>query len=399
MQYLIIIIVLYIYIFNPVFRILGLGLNNILLLMSIFYAILKFRDFRKYITAYRAELLILIISSIYLMIRITTSNDDDTSPFLLLQMFLSLLFIPIFLVNVVLSKVKDKGFFNIIIAVGLVGAIISIMCLVSPSFNQFIRDVQIEKEMVSVENLGLSRVRSFGLGGNLTSAYGYMMGLLASICMLKLTDEKKLKYLFYSFLFVIAAIINARIGIFPFLFVILLIAIKNVRNFDFKFMIVIIVIGLFSSISLILLKEKNPEMYDYLNLFFEFFSSSENYENSAYDNMLHFPETVDGLIFGEGRDVFSSDAYERSDIGFVRDIYLGGLIFLSLLIIQQFFEYKKMHRRSCNLIFMLILLSSNFVFYYKGCPFYTATAITRFIMLYYFLLVYNEIHKSKRISI
>src|SRR5690606_29985192 len=46
-----------------------------------------------------------------------------------------------------------------------------------------------------------------------------------------------------------------------------------------------------------------------------------------FGDMLYFPSTVLGLIFGEGRYVFGNPNDVQSDVGYVNDILFGGLIY------------------------------------------------------------------------
>ena len=379
---------------------LGFGLNNVLLLVAGVYCLLNRSIFMRDLKLYRKEMALILIMIVYLFVITLSGGGYYKGVTALFGYFTTLLFLPIFLVHTLLINVKDKGFFNIIIHVGLIAAFISITCFLLPDFNLFIRSIQTDVEMESVDDLGLSMLRSFGLGGNLTSAYGYMMGLLSAFCLLKMPEVKKWYYLIYSLLFLIAAIINARTSVFPFLFSLVFLLLKSLKTLSIKFIAIVGLIiaalgyGLFSY-----LERNNPEMFDYLYTFIDFFSSYENLEDSAYSSMWFFPETVQGVVFGEGRSVFGADneLNMSSDIGFVRNIYLGGLFFLFLLFNEQFIQYKNMYERSNKELFVIILALSVIVFHYKGSLCYITTAVSRFVMLYYFVLVFNKRSKNQEI--
>lgn len=403
-QSVILIPILYIYIFNPVFIIPGFGLNNILLLIAGIYCVINSKEFFSDIALYRKELLLIVVMILYLFVSVSlTGGGYYEGITALFGFFTTLLFLPIFIVHTLLKKERKKGFFNILISVGLIGAAISILCLLFPDFNMFIRGIQSGVEMESVDELGLSLLRSFGLGGNLTSAYGYMMGLLSALCLLIMSRENKSFFLLYSLVFFVAAIINARTGVFPFFITLAIIFVRSLKRFNIKYLLVIGFVAIAGFFVLNLLEKKNPDMYDYIYAFIEFFSSSENFNESSYSRMWFLPESIQGLIFGEGRNVFgigdnpNSFVGTTSDIGFIRNVFLGGIIFLFLLLIEQFTLYKNMFKRSGKELFVIILGLSVLIFHYKGNLCYITTAVSRFVLLYYFVLVYNTRNKNNPI--
>lgn len=387
----------YIYIFNPVFGFIGMGLNNILLLVAGVYFILNSGVFVLNAKMYGTELILICIMIVYLIITVFLSGTGYYQGALDLLSFLTtLLFLPIFLVNAVLANHKEVGFYNLMINVGLVGAVITALSMVLPGLNTFLRGIQIGNELDVMENLGQLSVRGFGLGGNLTSAYGYIMGIFASICTLKMIESKKRYYIIYIILFLIAVMVNARTGLFALLITLGYIFLKSVGSFSVRGILLLLGIVAGAFLMLILLKKFSPDMYEFIGEFIDFLSTLSNYEGSAYDQMLHFPETAHGLIFGEGYNIFLAD-FMNSDLGYVRNIYLGGILFLTLLMLEQFVAYLKMYHRSGRDIFVIILFLSVNVFHYKGSMFYTPTAVSRFVMLYYFVLVYNYLFEDEPI--
>lgn len=393
------IVLLYVFIFNPVFRWLDYGLNVPLLLVSFIYAVFNFPVFLKYIREYKKELWLIALMMLYLSVMLLFhSNSEVQGASRLIELVLTLLFIPIFLVNVVLSKHKNKGFLNIIIHVGLIAALITSFCLIFPSVQSFIRGIQTERELASLERLDELFIRGFGLGGNLTSSYGYMMGICGGICLLRL-NTLRWYYIFYILLFVLGAAVNARTGIIAVVIASVLMLIKQVKHFSISygialFLILCLLIWGYRSMEVYL-----PNAYHFVSDFVDFFLSKDDYRTSSYVRMLHFPKTTLGLWFGDAKDVMGSGGYDSSDIGFVRDIYLGGLVFLSLLMLEQFIMYRKMMHRSGDVLFIIFLSLSVLVFYYKGFMPYISSAVTRFVTLYYFVLVYNKIHKNNIIKI
>ena len=391
-----VILLLYIYLFNPVFVFPGFGLNNIMLLVAGVYCLLNKEVFLRELSMYRVELFFALLAVLYFMIMSFISDSvyiNGVSS--LFGLFSTLLFLPIFLVNVVFKRFNDIGFFFFFFFVGLMAACISVFSLIFPAFNSFIRGIQTDIEMEGVDKLGLESLRSFGLGGNLTSAYGYIMGIFASICLLIMVETRQWIYGLYILFFLAAAMINARTGILVFVIALLYVFANSIRRFSIKNIAFIGLIVLIAVSAFLYLQTVNSEMFDYLYSFVEFFITLNDFEDSAYSRMLIFPDTLQGFIWGEGLDVFGGDAGEGSDIGYVRNIFFGGLFFLLLIVAEQFVLFKNMYIRSGRAPFVLMMALSVMIFHYKGCLCYGVNAVSRFLMLYYFLLSYNITHSEE----
>lgn len=84
------------------------------------------------------------------------------------------------------------------------------------------------------------------------------------------------------------------------------------------------------------------------------------------NEMIHFPKGLD-LIFGAGHRVYgvalaTSHGLPQSDIGFVNDLYMGGLIYVSILYIGSFYVIINrlgINNRILAIAFILILLVAN----------------------------------------
>ena len=390
---------MYIYIFNPVFKWLGFGLNLVLLGVSFFYAFLNFVETKRYLKAYRHEIWIIlfIISFLFLRIQTATTQEGYDEVFRVVDMLLSQLLIPMFIVRFVLIKCKEAGFYNIMITVGVVAALITLVCALSPAVNMFVRGLQTDREFSGMSTTSQMELgyRCFGLATNLTSAYGYMMGVFGSLCLVQM--KSRWHYFLFVILFLFAAAVNARTGMMAIFVTLFLLAFNSAYSLSIKQMLLIFVFIAAVFFGYNSLKVYLPSTYDFISSFVDFISDSNNYEGSYYDRNLHFPKTSDGIIWGEGINIYGTNSIYSSDIGFVRNVYLGGFFFIGLLLIHQFVLYKKMIRRSGDFIFIIGLAISVLIFHYKGLVLYTSSAISRFVMLYYFVLVYNELHKKSKI--
>jgi hypothetical protein len=133
----------------------------------------------------------------------------------------------------------------------------------------------------------------------------------------------------------------------------------------------------------------------------DFFSETENLfsgnKKTTYDvlaQMVFFPSNIKDLIFGSGKSVFGN-FNKSSDIGYTVQIWFGGLIYLSLLLLLVVFMAKKIVKLKNYNWFLYIFLGSILVCNIKGY-FISNNSAFRLLILIYVGLIY--INKSDFIS-
>lgn len=398
-----VIVVLYLYIYNPILRS-GLAFGTVLYILSFIYAISNFSIVIRYLNYCKKEILLSILITVYIGLVCIFIGIDDFA--LLKIMILWILFstiVPIFIVRVVLSCNKKIFFEDIILDVGFLASIISCFALFSPSFNNFLRNIQ--QDISNSGGLFLEQMsfRGFGFAHYLTSSYGFVQGLFASLCLLKI-DKKHKRYILYFLTISLSVIINARTGMFPIAMTILYFLLSSFARFEIKNIVLIVLLGGLSYFALFKVLDTFPDLHDF---FFDFFEQlylmfiDENYEleNSAYSKMLVFPDTTSGLIFGEGHDIFGETHVISSDIGYVNQIFIGGILFVSGLLLYQIIFFYKLIKRSTEKVFPTIFFLSILVYNYKGSGFYHVNPYFNLWMLYYYVLVHNQFNSTHPIRI
>ena len=113
--------------------------------------------------------------------------------------------------------------------------------------------------------------------------------------------------------------------------------------------------------------------------------------------MIIFPDTIFGMIFGTGKDIYRATVH-RSDIGYVQQIYFGGLVYLCLLLFAYYLIIKKYFRaiRNKNIVIaiVLVILIAN----YKGNAL-SSNEFVRFVVLVATCYSVKIISLSKRLPI
>ena len=305
--------------------------------------------------------------------------------------------VPIFLIRVLLVRCKGLVFWDAILFVGFIASLISCIALLVPGVNMFLREIQLE--ITGGQSEEQMAFRFFGLAINLSSAYGYMQGLMASLCLLRL-DKNHKRYALYFLTMIISVIINARTGLVPVFLTVLYLVVNAAIKFKVGQLIKLSIAAAFAFISTSFIIRQLPDVSDFVMDFFDqlsimFLEDDNGLENSAYVTMLKFPETATGLIFGEGRSLYGAGAWISSDIGYVNQIFLGGIIFAGSLIIYEIVLYRQIIKMSKEKVFATIFFLSILAFNYKGVNFYAGGAYIKVWILYYFVLVHNQISNNK----
>lgn len=375
----------------------GFGFVNIMMVLSLLYTIFCWRKVKRYLHEYKTEFLLSIMMLIYVTI-ICVFKGTEQIGLLLLTWIISTVFVPILLIETIICRQKNFQFYDTILLVGFIASLFSCVALFYPPFNSFLRSIQVTREFTDFAEMQFS-FRYFGLAIHLSNAYGYVQGLLASLCLLRL-DKNHKRYIIYFLTFLISVVVNARTGLFPIFLTLVYLLTKSFLKFDVRTMSKIVASSVVL-ISLILYmlslnKEIETFVFDFfINLYDMFFSDDSGIEDSAYYNMIHFPDTISGFVFGEGRSLFHEEAFENSDIGYVNQLFIGGVIFVFMLLLYEFILFYKMHKRLNEKVFLTIFFVSILIFNYKGVDFYASSAFIKLLMLFYFVLVYNETHSKK----
>jgi hypothetical protein len=243
--------------------------------------------------------------------------------------------------------------------------------------------------------------RMYGFSYTLAYACPVVQAIMASVC-LYLGINKKSSYLFYVPLLAFSTLINARAGMVVLVigfFTVFVTSIKlkaqNVRSLLIGVVILLIAVPIMSNFlsettTAHWLKSGIEETKDFL--------SGQRLGQYSYFNYLtnrgkyQLPNTIEGILFGTGHITRKTSA--ATDIGFINDIWLGGLIyclFISLFFIKAainiVFSYIKERKTavviSAGLSIALILCD------FKGQCF-GWNEISVLVLLFYVFCLYEK---------
>lgn len=292
----------------------------------------------------------------------------------------------------VFRKVYEYDFDKLIeflIRLGLIQVTFVILSVLIPEFREWTLSSARDTDLVSISN-DFGAIRSFGLSGNYTSGLPMLMGVLSLFSLYLLINENKIKYkLYYGstlLLFLFTVALNARVGFLPlivFLFLYPLSFFGNLKNIvTFLGMIFLCLISYFFLWDTILSNkyfERIKMGYEEIEKLFE---GEKTGNIEVLSEMFFIPSDFNSFFWGEGVDVFGGFKLS-SDIGFVRDLYMLGFLYIALFFLAFYFlmkPYLFYSKNKFGSVFIIIMIFSLFLYYWKGMI-YSSTEIYNLIFI------------------
>lgn len=380
----------YLYVFNPPFQQLPISPSKVLYLILLPIFFLKYK--RVFFSEYMPEVKIFLAIIIYsFLVKLSTSSDTiyaQTNIFLLIESLFNAFTLACLLFWVFEDKVERVFFWCSVIA-----SLISVYLIVNPGLNDFVRNSLLvpERDLEA----GFFSFRSFGISESLLFTYPVSLGIASCIC-LENAKEKPLCYLFLPFL-LIAIMFNARIGFVPVL-VYLGYRIVLVRDISLVFRFAALLgIGILLLKASGILEEYEATVTWLMDGFTEVINLLTGKEGDKKGNvdvlstMIIFPKTILGLVFGTGKDVYLLSSVGHSDIGYILQVYYGGIIYLVLLLSFIFSISRRLKRsntqhRWFNYVFIWTVLLCNV----KGYFITTNSGMRTLMLLAFIYLFYGD---------
>lgn len=354
-RYILVIVLLYIYINSVYFSFLGpfVAQHIILLLVSIIClnnkALLFISQNKKLIWLYMLLLIETVIISI---------GGGDSRPFVNAVLKLAYYcYVPSLLIPYICMH--KLSFNKCIIAIGWISGIISTLCFVSSDVSNVLSNMVI----INAEQAGqLEEQRGFGIASGITFSYGLVNAFIFAYSLSEKYYKKWYSALFYILL-LFATVINTRTSfILQLLFVVVYIMMsKKVNKVKIFAYVAVVSIFIYLYILPIILETSTGDWL--MQGFFmtsDYFLDTNMASGNVYtvlESMIIFPQTLTEWILGTGKFI-----YQKSDIGFILQIYYGGLLYLILLLITYYVTIRPLDNKYMILCAVIMLLIAN----YKG---------------------------------
>lgn len=327
-------------------------------------------------------MIVLFIISVFWTIFAPPRNIGfmDLKPISIIRLMVEVLFFPFVLVYFC----KKKGFCQkqmiyALIYLAILQAYISVLMIFSPTVKDFITTYIISftgNSKLAADSLLNTRV--FGIASEYLFAMPIFQSMMACVYV---SVHKKKSFFFYinMFCLICSAIFCARTSIFVFVGYLIYYNAKNIKTHFFSTFFYVTVIAIASWYAFhYLLSVDNILAIKHFNKAF-----TGEYDLSTFvDHHLFFPDDIVTWIMGDG--TYKLFARRNSDLGYVNDIFYGGLVFLLLEMSSLYILYKRSLKANVltNVLpFMFLIL---LVLHYKGNT-YSANNFMKGIFLLYYI--------------
>lgn len=387
-KYLLLYISLYIYLYNPIFQSLGFGSIKILLLVSFAICLLYNKSFFYFLGRIKHEILLAILLVFYsTFTSIWGDNKGYVIGYVHFIWFLECFTIPFALFRIYKLIDGIEALNRHVVFVGFIAALITTGLIVNPDWNFYVRQ-NIILDSLDSQDADWS-FRGFSIAESSSFGYGIVQAMIFGIALLHLKENKF--FLIVLIPLTISVFFNTRTGLSVQALSILFFLFTVRKNIIPLILIVLLILFTFnSSFFETFLMENEQSLKWGLQSIDEVggFLTEGDQDNTIgvlFNYMFFLPNNLFGFLFGEGIDLYyRNNLYRiRSDIGYVLQMFRGGLVYISLILLFLMFLYRRFLKLKLDkrliIFFMLVLLLSNI----KGSVMFYPNSIFRLIMLYY----------------
>lgn len=304
------------------------------------------------------------------------------------------------------TKINPNKLYDIILIMGMLQVACVILTMIVPELRDQIL-LSSGVEALQDNFIGIDRVfRIYGLARGYTFAMPLFQGLCIIIAYI-LGSYKSSKYYLLIPFFVVSIAVNARIAL-----VSLLIAPCVIFFFKFKKQwikqIASILLIFFSFLILRAIVQYKAEDSSSFNTWvwldqgiedlIDFKNGETSETGNVYaltDRMWFAPNSIHEWIFGTGEYVFGK-SYQSSDIGYVINLYYGGLVFSLLLYLSYLFLLMKYYTNDIiqkNISVSLIVYL--FIANCKGNVFMSNEIINGSMLMIVFSIAFRLFHQNR----
>lgn len=253
-----------------------------------------------------------------------------------------------------------------LLIVGNIQGIIALVAFLNPSIKSSLTTLMFANGVDTINSYLLS-VRFYGFATYLTSTTAIIQIVLGVIA-IWMCFEKSYKYVIYVPLLFFSAIINARStlvigGIGIGLIILWKVNLKNKRIIKEIFITIIIII--FCK-NIVIPKLHMLDSWEWIQSgideIFSFFKGNESGYFEYLNNKFFFPEKMSEFLFGTGHSVFRANVF--SDVGYVNDVWMIGVILTAILYLSYLAVIVSKYGKTIRTYrFIKIFLALTFIIY------------------------------------
>lgn len=395
---------LFLYIYTPLV-LLPFNVTHILSIIALTFLCTKYTR-RFFCILNSPDLLPFIVLHLFIIIYTLVLNSlcsgDFSTTYVTASTLVEVLPCAIFISIVLLSiKIDLMKFYDIMLGIGLFQVVWVILSLIFPGLREWILSDPANHVILDAEGI-FNKFRMFGLA----RGYTFSMPLFQGVCVIIAFVSgvyKSARYYLLIPLYLFSIVLNARIALVSLFIVIFVIVCFEYKKHFIKQTILTICffLSIFCVVQFIGYKAENSTSFDswvwMYSTIDEVISFAEGNPKGTLavltDNMWFRPEGVN-LLFGTGENVFFR-SYQSSDIGYVINLYYGGVLFSIILYLSYFTllfktRSKLFFERIINISVCVYLFVANL----KGLVFMPNEVINGVILMIVFSIAARKFHES-----
>lgn len=336
---------------------------------------------------------LLVFASLLLIPSLITLTNDFGFLFQYIASYRSILLILCISVILIRHGIDDWKEIAIIYIRTLSLYVLFSLILLIPNIHKFWMNIIFLTETNQEAASGIAYYTRFGLQGFSGWGHTILCSIAVSLFWLLKIKGTRISYLYY-FLCLVGCAMYGRSGLLVSMMISLIASIAAFKYRKIKYFMFFLIIGVVLYVLLLLYMNSSlSTQYNAFSWILEPFlnilkgnksaSSSSDVLKSMYENF-HI-EDVKSLLIGEGRYTGEHGHYYKStDVGFMRPLYFGGLLFETLYytgIFLLFLSASKSIEKKYRKLFIFLLGISFLVFELKGESYFM---LTRVLLLFCF---------------
>lgn len=302
----------------------------------------------------------------------------------------------------IIIKFDKKGwgvdeYIRVLIYAGMIEGVLCILSFIFPKIKDYFIQLMYCGNLGNVDAWYIA-VRSFGYAETLVDLVGAGAGLIAGVSFFYGVYYKK-RYIIYSFLIIVTAVLNARTGLLIYVVAIALTVLYVCLKQQIKYIINIVAgIGIvalcvYLGMKLLISNEAtNNWVMSGINSIFLFLSTGEKVDNMGTltsSNFWNFP-SFPRIICGTGHSLYEAQGYHHSDVGYINELWIAGILGFGCLLIGIIMLTKMQYRASNNPVIKLsaIFMLLTFLIFNIKCSLLGGNIGARTLFYLYFGVIY-----------
>ena len=366
---------------------------QIVRLFAVIYLLGNLDRFAVFFRKFSSEIILMIAIIAYSFFRFVSGGAPD----LFLQDLIgamTLIIVPFFIIDygrkLKIDSVEQMSKYLIITTT--VAMVISMAAFFVPEIHYFIK-----YRIVQYGSMGFTEgfdQRGFGWGLLMTSSYSFVIAMIIAIGLYYGKNKKWLLIFVPVALFV--CLINARTGVLIGLVGLVLFFFGSGR-FTYSLIALLVGIIVYSNLNSILglLTQGNEATNAWIMVGVEesIAYSGGNFSEGTMGTLLEqifIPNSVGGVLFGEGESLFGRNSFNlHSDIGFVNQLYYGGIIYCIMLYSLVGMICRRLLKNGQKILSIFIIITF-FIVNFKGQFVFCTPEMGLTMLVYYTIFIYGS---------